>query len=299
MLFRLQSGRRGEVDIVMVIPKNNKFLGSVMRQSRAVRLGIGILGAFVLLNSGFARELSAMTREQFDALTDEQRKAVPFLEMVDSVGPGMKQLFLFSIEECLYELRFYPVLPSGNESDELTAAIRQFQISINAEPTGKLLNDQFESLKKRCELRRPDEIFPRAGKYIKGDRKSVVATGTWVFLEGEHGCPINVSQISCTRDDMKCRDHAAQICIHGLDVIDEDYRVTKWTDIELVAENDTPRCVAYTLSINFQKEEALIFRRAKGGEGCEIFAQKPQIVRKRLGNYTAAVASGRGSGDNF
>jgi hypothetical protein len=253
-----------------------------------MRLGIYVLGAFVILSSTFVREISAMTREQFDALTQEQREAVPFLEMVDLVGPGMKRLFLFSIEECLYELRFYPVLPSGNESKELTEAIRQFQISINAEPTGKLLNDQFESLKKRCELVRPDDIFPQVKKYIKRDSKGVIAMGTWVFLEEEHACPINISQISCTRFDMTCRNLEAQICMFGLDIVNEEYRVTKWTDNELVAENDVPTCVAYTLSINFQKEEALIFRRAKGAEGCEIFAKKPQILRLEDGHRAAS-----------
>jgi len=99
-----------------------------------------------------------------------------------------------------------------------------------------------------------------------------------LLTEGEDGCPINISQISCTREDMKCQDQQADICTGFLHIRDQHYQVTKWTDIELVAENDTYPCTAYTLYVNFQKEETLLFRRPKG-KGCGPLTDKHEILR--------------------
>jgi hypothetical protein len=58
----------------------------------------------------------------------------------------------------------------------------------------------------------------------------------------------------------------------------DDFSVTKWTENEVVAENDSSLCVAYTLSINSQKNEASMFRRAKG-KGCDGISEAPQIMK--------------------
>ena len=80
-----------------------------------------------------------------------------------------------------------------------------------------------------------------------------------------------VSSAALVRDTSRSMIGASNGCIGTL-------RVTKWTPVEVVAEDDSPRCFAYTLTINVKRKAALMFRRPKGGAYCKRFKSKAQIL---------------------
>jgi len=67
---------------------------------------------------------------------------------------------------------------------------------------------------------------------------------------------------------MECEETTGEIADGGqLSLFQDNFKITRWTTDELVAENDSPLCVSYTLTINFRKEQAHLFRRGKVRKG--------------------------------
>jgi hypothetical protein len=64
-----------------------------------------------------------------------------------------------------------------------------------------------------------------------------------------------------------------------LDLSLQTWSISKWSDSEILAENDDAECVSYTLSINLRTKQASGFRRGKGTPGCEAFSTSPKIIR--------------------
>jgi peptidoglycan hydrolase-like protein with peptidoglycan-binding domain len=194
--------------------------------------------------------------------------------------PVERAAAVFTIEEALSALKYYLAIPTGVENEKLADAVRNFQNAIGSKPTGILTVAELDILWERQALVTPKEIYPSPRRWVDGNAQFAFAEGTWVFENEKQAYPIQTSKVDCWRDRMTCEHTLAEISEFSQLIIHQEvFKVTKWTDVELVAENHRPRCVSYTLSINFQNQQVYQFRRGKGGQGCEGIAEKPQILR--------------------
>ncbi len=101
-------------------------------------------------------DIKNLTRKQFEALPKAQQRKLPAfrvfpLMVQDKKTPAQqaKAMMVFVVEDALYELRFYPSLPTGRESGKLRMALKKFQRSVGYKPTGVLLLGEWEELVKR------------------------------------------------------------------------------------------------------------------------------------------------------
>ena len=130
---------------------------------------------------------------------------------------------------------------------------------------------------------------------VSGNQGYASAKGTWAFEGDSQAQPMQTSDIRCSRESASGGDiWVAEVARgfnegspHYLTVTPEYFSVTKWNEDEVLAENDSPRCVTYTLSISLRKKEAHLFRRGKQQEGCEGIATRPQILNLVDGSKVA------------
>ncbi|MCH7685658.1 MAG: hypothetical protein IH899_03080 [Planctomycetes bacterium] len=167
-------------------------------------------------------------------------------------------------------------------SDKLRNAIREFQRDLSREQTGTLLYGEFQELSNRHDLVQPDPIGLSSFMNVNSYGGYAVAEGTWIFTDGTKlADPMQTSKIECWQHQGVCREALASVSgssnLLGVDTF--EMTITKWTDTEIVAEDDSSRCVSYTLSLNLTAKQATKFRRNKGGESCDLVAQEPQILK--------------------
>jgi hypothetical protein len=234
-----------------------------------------------------------MSEKELNALPEEEAKLLPFLDLWEvsseksakGANAGERRAnarayATWMLGWALHPLGYLRSTPSSSETPELVSAVKSFQARIGAKPTGTLLFGEFESLMKALDLMYPKKIYlPDASVLGAGDY--VRARGTWVFEGDEQATPLSTSDIRCIKDEGVC-EHVQAALLEGahLDLYREEFSITKWTADEVVAENDAPTCVAYTLTINLRKKEAHEFRRPRGGKECEQFeVSGPRILR--------------------
>ena len=188
------------------------------------------------------------------------------------------------VEYALYRLGFYRQSITGKENQSLRAAIKRFQQAMGAEPTGILLMGEFIELDRRKETLDRRKVVPENNLRIVKSGDFLIAEGTWTFQNGAMRFPIQTTEIRCTRRPEECVGVTASILDDGaataidLDLSWRYWKVTKWSDEEVVAENDDSPCVAYTLTISPKANSVYQFRRGKGGEGCAQSIGAPEIM---------------------
>ena len=115
----------------------------------------------------------------------------------------------------------------------------------------------------------------------------MLAQGTWVFEGDAIADPVQTTEIVCQRSSRNCSMATVRLNMPENTAFDnsayiyldtDDFSITKWTESEVVSENESSKCIAYTLVINTKKKEASMFRRAKG-KGCAGIAESPQIMK--------------------
>lgn len=245
-----------------------------------------VLCIFVFLS--LVTNVPALTEEELDKLPPEKARMIPMLKVLPALLNTSQKTFLFSIENCLIDLRYLFKKPTGQLSDELTSAIKQFQSDIGQEPTGIMLMGEFEELTKRHDLIDFVPIYP-SGFNVIGVGGLVSAHGTWVFENEDNADPIQTTKIICYKPSGRCWMSTAKVSMPGtstfgmnmasLYVDIEEWPVTKWGTYEVQAENDDSQCVSYTLTINIKNKETHMFRRGKGIQGCEGIAESPSILK--------------------
>ena len=197
------------------------------------------------------------------------------------------------VEYALYRLGFYRQTITGKESTSLRAAIKRFQKSMGAEPTGDLLMGEFIELDRRKETLDQRRIVPENELRIVKSGDFLIAEGTWIFQNGTMRFPIQTTEIRCTRRPEECVGVTASLLdgraetAADLDLSWRYWKITKWSDEEVGAENDDSPCVAYTLTISPKANSVYQFRRGKGGEGCEQSTGAPEIMLLANGTEVA------------
>jgi len=251
----------------------------------------------LLSNAGVsAKDYRKLTMEQMNKLSKEEQKLVPIDVFFDLLGKedlskGRKNSNTKPVRTALLEfglrrLGYYNSAPTGQDSDELSGAIKNFQKIIKSKPTGTLLMGELETLFNAMNMLEPPQISLPNKMIISIQEHGIIsAEGTWKFQNGDQAFPLQTSKITCVKQTRNCQIVTANVSILNnsddnghLNIDVTDWAITRWTDTEVVAENDNPVCVSYTMTINFQKKEAFQFRRGKGGEQCKDFAEKPQIL---------------------
>lgn len=227
-----------------------------------------------------------LTREQLNKLDRAEANSLPVLRVLPAIGEGMSEQSFYALVELeLLHLRYLLAPPTGRASPQLTEAIKAFQRDLGQEDTGTLLFGEWEELMRRVGRVEPTPIYPDVASVIAvGDLAR--AEGTWVFESDDpmytQANPIQTTVIECNRRVGTCVDATAVIWYRegaaDLSVDLQTWHITKWSDSEIVAENDDARCVSYTLSINRHAKAASAFRRGKGTPGCEAFSTSPQIL---------------------
>lgn len=252
-----------------------------------------ILAILLLVSSVYAKGIEQMTDEEVATLPKEvidNLPAIDFLIRQDSAWAKEKKQKpdsrrpIFEIEFMLSELKYYSSVPSGTVNGNLTEAVKKYQRKIGADPAGVLLVKQYNQLLLDYRKIKPPAVLPLGRKMVYGTSDFVVAKGTWVFRGDQQAHPIQLSRIECIRTVGVCTHNQAVVQYAGLgdylDLMDETFKITKWSVDEIVAENSTPKCVSYTLTIAIRTQDVHQFRRSKGttDESCKGIAEKPLIL---------------------
>ena len=243
-------------------------------------------------------DIGSMTDSEIEELSESEKARIPVFDLLarpskDETGSNEKRKAIIAgLEMMLYDLRYYSRWPTGETSPSLTKAIADFQADLDHESTGIFLMGEFEELGERYDYFEHESL--RLSDYsavlIFGDYATV--TGTWIFADGSKMAnAIQTSEISCDKNQRVCREAVADVLLNTLNVSTSEMRVTKWTKTEIVAEDDTARCVSYTLSINIPSKKATKFRRNKGGDDCRDYAQTPQVLELVKGSDVALEIS--------
>src|SRR5262249_17801485 len=98
------------------------------------------------------------------------------------------------------------------------------------------------------------------------DRGYVSANGTWVIDQDRMADPINVSNVSCVRNENICYDAQARISRGSFDSYLysdlERYPIVRWDDSTVQFQNDSTVCVTYIYVID-RATQKLSGRRVK------------------------------------
>lgn len=261
-----------------------------MRATRQIVARITTLVASLSLTSvslyAQGNDPQPLTGEQLNKLDRAEAYNLPALRVLP-IGKGISdQVFYGMVETALLDLRYLIAPPTGKPSPQLTEAIKLFQRDIGHKETGSLLFGEWDELGRRARRLEPIPIYLGSASVIAfGDLAKV--EGTWVFDSDDpvytQAYPIQTTTIECNRRTGTCTDATAVIGYEAdsaiLSVYLDIWRITKWSDSEIVAENDQAECMSYTLSINLPTKKVSAFRRGKGTAGCEAFSTSPQITR--------------------
>jgi hypothetical protein len=90
----------------------------------------------------------------------------------------------------------------------------------------------------------------------------VSATGTWVIDQERHAFPLNVSTVSCVRDENICYDAQANISSGFLNSYLDSYPIVRWDRSTIQFQNNSPGCVTYIYVID-RATQKLSGRRTK------------------------------------
>jgi len=250
-------------------------------------------------------DVNSITPRQIEELLDSNELTVDDVEnmfpeemlmrlRVSVLSGADKEWGLFMpalMGEALYELRYYVgEIPSGKITPKLTEAVKDFQRSLGNESTGEMLFGEFNELMNRYGKLHPQDISLPSYRFFNSAKHGigtgyVSLEGTWVFKDGTpQADPIQTSTIELNKNTMSGLETMASIHYTGDLMVGEmlmvdtvNWKITKWDTQEIVAENDAPQIVSYTLTVDLKGEKAYMFRRPKGNEIFEETFGKVEI----------------------
>lgn len=229
--------------------------------------------------------LHALGNEDIENLPQETIKSLPAINcMAKGLGEGeplevRRSYATMHVELLLNELKYYLNVPTGKASESLMEAVKGFQKSIGAKPTGVLLMSELDELRQRCRLLQPPAIRlpPTARVSIYGD--FAIVEGTWVFQDGtKHYTPLQTSRIELDRRTKHGVEAIAQVVSFGgtsalLSVGINEWQILRWDADEIVAEDSSPLEMSSTMTVDIKGQHVRMFRCPKGGH-----EWKPQLL---------------------
>lgn len=216
---------------------------------------------------------------------DGDLPATTYFTQIANEQPEM--LFTGETQFMLYKLGFYPSLPNGKNTKLYQTAIKKYQKTIDAKQTGILTVSQWYKLhaayNNSTENIPMKEVHPVSYRFgVSEDGNRVFAKGTWQFTETgvQMIAPIQSSDIRCDKTNEVCAEaRALLVNFTDEDLLDSEliiWRVTKWDDSEIIAENDSAECIAYTLYINLNTE---VISQTRRGKNCYGTAAQPMTIK--------------------
>ena len=231
--------------------------------------------------------LQGMNREDLDNLPVEASKKLPVIEaMAKAVSDGsdplvMRRALTMQIQLELHDLKFYGEVPTGEPSEKFVDAVKEFQKSIHAKPTGELLVREWDELEKRCALAHPPEVLVLHDVRVDvwADMDLCFIDGTRVFSDGtEFTSPVQTSRIELNRRTksgieaiariLMVQNEAAESYLH-VDIV--HWEILRWDDNEIVAEH-SGSVSSSTMTVDIKAKKVHVFERPKDSE------EKPQIL---------------------
>jgi len=219
--------------------------------------------------------------EAENLFTKEKLMLLPSRFLFSEMGMGKPYPILVS--NFLYDLRFFLGLPVSTFDEKLKDAIREFQRFIGAEPTGELLFGENEKLMELHKQISPKDIALPMYSYV--DLKDsgidyIKLAGTWIIKGDEPAFPIQTSEIELDKQTMTGIEAQAEIQYSNSNyftVCIIHWKITKWNDDEIVAENDAPMHASYTLSVDRKNEKVNGYRHPKGKVN-DKFVLEPKLL---------------------
>lgn len=252
---------------------------------RRFALAAGLLAAALAATPGWAQSLSDLTPEQAERIPPERLRQMPYLDAMELLVQGFSRMDgILKIQVLLHDLWFYSGPPSGQESNQLADAIKAFQRSIDAAPTGVLLAGQFEELDRRVNYMKYTPVYLPEPRRIATTEEVALVSGTWARREGSGRYPIQTSRLECDRNAQTCTETTAVLSEWdgsdgaNLTLVTTFWNVTKWTEREIVADKDSPGCIAATLTIYIVDKAAHQLQQPRGDEACEGIEAEPQML---------------------
>jgi hypothetical protein len=204
---------------------------------------------------------------------------LPLLQRLAKGDEAYMQRVIISLEKTLYDLRYYDEWPSGEMTEKLRDSIRNFQRDINRDQTGTLLYGEFAELTRRHDFTQPNPIALSVFNKFSSGGGHALAEGTWIIADATKPDTMQASKIECWKDKGICREALAKVSgiTNRLDVNTFEMTITKWTETEIVAEDDSARCDSYTLTLNLTSKEAIKQEHPKDVESCHHEGEEPHV----------------------
>lgn len=168
---------------------------------------------------------------------------------------------MFYTEVSLHRLKY-----SFANDDTLKEQIQTFQADIGQAATGVITFGQFVRATEWAEITTPNKIYMRGtGEASEIATNYVYATGSWDILNENEAFPINSSDISCDKSNLRCIEEYKNYLTHEIKfglmlpiesyILNEGttfYDVISWTDEEILAKpNGVNNCRSVLLNINY------------------------------------------------
>jgi hypothetical protein len=120
------------------------------------------------------------------------------------------------------------------------------------------------------------------------DNGYVYAKGTWTIDQEASATPLNVSEISCFRDDAVCYEAAAEIFSDLLNSRLETYRITKWDEGTIEYFDDSPLCTTlfYVISRNTEKLTGRRMAKVADAEACAEFPSSGDLTLSFVSGFS-------------
>ena len=243
----------------------------------AVLLLVTSFNSQVFSNDVSIPDISNMSVEEIEKLPEE------IINQLDSKEIYLKIGLPENIYNTLLNFAFYRLFYffENQNEDILNEKIIMFQKHLNEEQTGNLTFKQMNDLIKFATNFNQTEVTPLSGF---GDKLSLTnfgnyfsTTGTF-YLEGEQiAYPVNKSEVICRKSLNQCETLMAFVMLpyeddssdtYYLDFQRSTYNILKWSDSEILAE-DEGDCRTNQLVINFNSDEVYEITRNNRTKACD------------------------------
>jgi hypothetical protein len=232
--------------------------------------------------------IESLTDDELENLPEEAIKRIPFIWAMTKRGPESRQTATMMLEMMLGELKYYLDIPKGKMTDKLVDAVKEFQKTIGAKPTGELLMGELDVMGKRIASLHPPKIQLPMEYEVYIDDHYALMKGTWIFQDGTfHAAPLQTSRIRLDRQTKTGIEAIAQVLRFGesdtasLDVSINDWEVLRWDAREIRAEMvGGDAAVSFTMVIDIAAKKVRMFRLPKSGHEAEF---KPQVLELKEG----------------